>query len=103
MRSLSARLLIAVSLLLMFFFGVTIVVLDTAFRSAGEQAQEDILDHHLMALLAAAESSDAGLLEMPHDLHEPRFGFIELSGSIFLRRRPMKTSITLLSRSKSWS
>ena len=76
MRSLSARLLISVSLLLMFFFGVTIVVLDTAFRSAGEQAQEDILDSHLMALLAAAESSDEGLLEMPPDLHEPRFGNI---------------------------
>ena len=39
MSSLSARLLISVSVLLVFFFGVTIVVLDTAFRSAGEQAQ----------------------------------------------------------------
>ena len=52
MSSLSARLLISVSVLLIFFFGVTIVVLDTAFRSAGEQAQQDILDGHLMAILA---------------------------------------------------
>ena len=41
MSSLSARLLISVSVLLIFFFGVTIVVLDTAFRTAGEQAQQD--------------------------------------------------------------
>jgi len=41
--SLSARLLISVSLLLVFFFGVTIIVLDAAFRETGEQAQEDIL------------------------------------------------------------
>lgn len=77
MSSLSARLLISVSVLLMFFFGATIVVLDTAFRSAGEQAQADILDGHLMALLAAAEATDVGVLEMPPDLHEPRFGNLE--------------------------
>jgi two-component system sensor histidine kinase PhoQ len=76
MSSLSARLLISVSVLLMFFFGVTIVVLDTAFRSAGEQAQADILDGHLMAILAAAEPTDRGALEMPPDMHEPRFGNI---------------------------
>ena len=61
--SLSARLLISVSLLLVFFFGVTIVVLDAAFRETGEQAQEDILDGQLMALLAAAEPNSRGELE----------------------------------------
>jgi two-component system sensor histidine kinase PhoQ len=74
--SLSARLLISVSVLLLFFFGVTIVVLDTAFRKAGEQAQQDILDGHLMAILAAAEPSDEGELAMPFDLQESRFGSI---------------------------
>lgn len=76
MSSLSARLLISVSVLLIFFFGVTIVVLDTAFRTAGEQAQQDILDGHLMAILAAAEATEAGGLELPPDLQEPRFGTI---------------------------
>ena len=76
MSSLNARLLISVSVLLLFFFGVTIVVLDTAFRSAGEQAQADILDGHLMAILAAAEATDDGGLELPPDLQEPRFGAI---------------------------
>lgn len=74
MSSLSARLLISVSLLLVFFFGATIVVLDAAFRDAGEQAQEDILDGQLMALIAEAEPNARGELEMPLDLREPRFG-----------------------------
>jgi len=76
MSSLSTRLLISVSVLLVVFFGVTIIVLDTAFRSAGEQAQADILDGHLMAILAAAEATEAGGLELPPDLQEPRFGAI---------------------------
>jgi two-component system sensor histidine kinase PhoQ len=62
--------------LLLFFFGATIVVLDSAFREAGEQAREDILDGHLMAILAAAEATEQGVLEMPPDLQEPRFGAI---------------------------
>ena len=41
-----------------------IVVLDTAFRSAGEQSQADILDGHLMAILAAAEATEDGGLEL---------------------------------------
>lgn len=73
MASLSARLLISVSLLLLVFFGATIVLLDTAFRQAGEQAQQNILDGHLMSLLAAAEPNAAGELEMPPDLPEERF------------------------------
>ncbi len=76
MSSLSARLLVSVRVLLLFFFGVTIVVLDVAFRKAAEQAQEDILDGHLMALIAAAEPTDEGVLGMPPDMPEPRFGNI---------------------------
>jgi two-component system sensor histidine kinase PhoQ len=76
MSSLSARLLVSVSVLLLVFFGVTIAVLDVAFREASEQAQRDILDSQLMSLLAAAEPSDDGVLEMPLDLPEPRFGTI---------------------------
>jgi two-component system sensor histidine kinase PhoQ len=73
--SLSSRLLISVSVLLLVFFGVTIVVLDSAFIKAGEQAQEDILDGHLMAILAAAEAGEDTLV-MPPDLRESRFGNI---------------------------
>ena len=74
MSSLSARLLISVFVLLLFFFGATIIALDIAFRDAGEKAREDILDGQLMTLLAAAEPNEAGELEMPLSLPEPRFG-----------------------------
>jgi two-component system sensor histidine kinase PhoQ len=70
MSSLSSRLLVSVSVLMLFFFGATIVVLDTAFVSAGEQSREDILDGHLMQLLAAAEPNDDGVLSLPIDLFE---------------------------------
>ena len=74
LTSLGSRLLVSVSLLLILFFGATIVVLDIAFREAGEQAQEDILDTQLMALIAEAEPNADGELVMPPDLREPRFG-----------------------------
>ncbi len=74
MNSLSSRLLISVSVLLLFFFGATIVVLDSAFTSAGEQSQRDILDGHLVGLLAAAEEGDSRDLVLPaYRLREPRF------------------------------
>jgi two-component system sensor histidine kinase PhoQ len=77
MSSLSARLLISVSVLMLFFFGATIVVLDTAFVSAGEQAREDILDGYLMQLLAAAEPDNSGILSLPIDLFEAGFNNID--------------------------
>ena len=73
MRSLNLRLLVSVSVLLLVFFGATIAVLDTAFTEAGEQARRDILDGHLVALLAAAEPGDSGDLMLPDRLREPRF------------------------------
>jgi two-component system sensor histidine kinase PhoQ len=73
MNSLSSRLLVSVSVLLLIFFGATIAVLDRAFTEAGEQARRDILDGHLVALLAAAEPDDTGQLAMPARLREPRF------------------------------
>lgn len=85
MSSLSSRLLVSVSLMLVVFFGATIVVLDTAFRQAGEQAQQDLLDTQLMALLAEAEPDASGELQMPPDLREPRFGNLGsgLYGALF--------------------
>lgn len=76
MSSLSVRLLVSVSVLLLFFFGVTIVVLDTAFVSAGERAREEILDGYLMQLLADAEPGQSAGLQLPEDLVEPRFNTI---------------------------
>jgi two-component system sensor histidine kinase PhoQ len=97
MSSLSARLLISVSLLLLVFFGATIVVLDTAFRKAGQQAQEDILDGHLMALLAAAEPTERGVLGMPPDMYEPRFG--NIGSGLYAEIRDAAGNIVWRSRS----
>ena len=96
MTSLSSRLLVSVSVLLLVFFGATIAVLDRAFTEAGEQARRDILDGHLVALLAAAEPDDSGKLAMPERLREPRFQRIgsglyaelrELDGNVLWRSR----------------
>ncbi len=74
MNSLSSRLLVSVSVLLLLFFGATIAVLDSAFTSAGEQSQRDILDGHLVGLLAAAEEGTSHNLALPpYRLREPRF------------------------------
>ena len=97
MSSLSARLLVSVSVLLLFFFGVTIVVLDTAFRKAGEQAQDDILDGHLMAMLAAAEPTDEGVLGMPPDMPEPRFG--NIGSGLYAEIRDDEDNVVWRSRS----
>ena len=73
MSSLSARLLLWVSVLLIAFFGLTVFALDLAFQSVGERAMRDRLDIHLFALLAAAEPEEFGQLYMPGDLPEARF------------------------------
>jgi len=87
---------VSVSVLLLFFFGATIAVLDRAFTKAGEQARRDILDGHLVALLAAAEPDDDGQLAMPDRLREPRFERIgsglyaelrEIGGEVLWRSR----------------
>ncbi len=97
MSSLSARLLVSVSLLLLFFFGATIVVLDTAFRKAGEQAREDILDGHLMQLLAAAEPDADGVLDLPPDLPEARFG--NIGSGLYAELRDENSDVVWRSRS----
>ena len=97
MSSLSARLLVSLSVMLLFFFGATIAVLDVAFRHAGEQAQQDILDGHLMSLLAAAEPADDGVLTMPPDMPEPRFGNID--SGLYAEIRGAQGAIVWRSRS----
>lgn len=97
MYSLNARLLISVSLLLLLFFGATIVVLDTAFRTAGERAREDILDGHLMSLFAVADVAPDGTLEMLRDLPEPRFS--ALGSGLYAAIRDIQSETVFESRS----
>ncbi|MEE8157544.1 MAG: ATP-binding protein [Gammaproteobacteria bacterium] len=73
MKSLSARLLVSVSLLLVLFFGIAALALDIAFRNAAEQAVRDVLEGHLFGLLAAADPDSDGRLTIPSELPEEHF------------------------------
>ena len=71
--SLQTRLLITASIVLVFFFGVTGLALDKAFRDSAESAVRERLQTQLYVLLAAAELDEDIMLFMPDQLPEPRF------------------------------
>ena len=71
-RSLSTRLLVSVSILLILFFGVTILALDFVFQDLSRRAIQDRLEIQVLALLTASEEDASGGLN-PEQLAEPRF------------------------------
>ncbi|MDY6949480.1 MAG: ATP-binding protein [Pseudomonadota bacterium] len=71
-RSLSTRLLVSVSILLILFFGVTILALDLVFQDVSRRAVQSRLDVQVLALLSASEEDSSGGLR-PEQLAEPRF------------------------------
>ncbi len=72
-RSLSARLLASVSVLLIVFFGITIAALDIVFRDLSEQTMRDRLESQLLALITASEEDSAGGLQPSPEKTEERF------------------------------
>ncbi len=72
MKSLSARLLITLGVLLALGFGLTLAALDLSFRARAERARQDVLDAHVVALIAAAELDRSGRLAPPDAMAEPR-------------------------------
>ena len=72
-RSLATRILVAATVLLTLFLGMTFVALDLAFRRAAEQALEDVLDSQVLGLLTAADERRDASLELPAGLPETRF------------------------------
>ena len=60
MYSLSRRLLVAVSISLLVFFGLTAIALDAIFRDLAQRSLRDLLDAQLVALIAAAETDAQG-------------------------------------------
>jgi len=73
MNSLGRRLLLASGVLLIVFLGVTGLVLDNAFRHSALTAVQDRLQAIVYTLLAAAEQTPEGILQMPPELPEVRF------------------------------
>ncbi len=71
--SIHQRLLLAASLVLTAFLGLTGLALDKAFRSSAEEGLQARLFSNVYALLAAAEEGEDGVLTMPQALTDPRF------------------------------
>ncbi|PZN32317.1 MAG: two-component sensor histidine kinase [Proteobacteria bacterium] len=70
--SLSTRLLASVSVLLILFFGVTILAIDTVFRVFVDRSVANQLDLQLFALISASEEEGNDLKPAPQR-SEPRF------------------------------
>lgn len=73
MHSLHSRLLLAASLVLAGFLGITGLALDKAFRVSAETAMQERLQSYIYALLAASEEDANGRMIPPQELPEPRF------------------------------
>jgi two-component system sensor histidine kinase PhoQ len=71
--SLTQRLLLAISLVLFAFLGISAFSLDNAFETSAEQAQKTRLKNYVYTILTAAELRDDGELNISRDLAEPRF------------------------------
>lgn len=72
MSSLSRRLLLAVSMPLMLFFGLTIAVLDASFRTLAERSLHELLNAQMLALIAAADLETGGALTLARPAAESR-------------------------------
>lgn len=73
MRSLSARLLVAISILLLIALSLTAVILDRIFRNAAQEATVDRLNSYLILLMSSADIDETGQLRIPEVLQEARF------------------------------
>ena len=73
MRSLSARLLIALSILLIIALTITAVILDGVFRRAAEDSTAQRLNTQLILLMSSAEIDAEGQFSMPEVLPEAKF------------------------------
>lgn len=77
--SINSRMLIAASIILFSFLGVTGITLQGSFHASTEESFKERLQVHLNTLIAAAEQGDDGAVRLIHALPEPRF-FTERSG-----------------------
>ena len=72
-RSLSARLLLSLFLLLFTFFGVTIAALDSVFRDLADRSMRELLDAQVLALISASDIDARGQITPPANLLDRRF------------------------------
>ncbi len=74
--SLSTRLLVTTSILLVVSFAILIGLLDAVFRQTSEEAIHELLHLQVLALIGAAEPQEDGSLVFPDRLPEPRLGVL---------------------------
>jgi two-component system sensor histidine kinase PhoQ len=72
MKSLGSRLLVTLGILLALGFGLTLAALDFSFRARAERARDEVLDAHVVALIAGAEFDRSGRLAPPDPIADPR-------------------------------
>jgi two-component system sensor histidine kinase PhoQ len=73
MRSLSARLLLSLLVLLLLYFGVTIAALNFVFRDLSERALRELLDAQVLALISASDIDTSGGISPPVALLDTRY------------------------------
>jgi two-component system sensor histidine kinase PhoQ len=71
-KSLSARLLVTMAVLLLAAFALTIFLLDAIFRQTSEDAVQELLEVQVLALISVAEPDEYGRLLMPEQLPDSR-------------------------------
>jgi len=71
--SLRNRLLVAVSLVLTAFLGLSAFSLNTAFQASTESAQKKRLKNYVYTILSSADFDEEGLARVPDHLAEPDF------------------------------
>ena len=79
--SISARLLVTMTVVLFAAFAGTIVLLDALFRQMSEDAIRDLLEVQVLTLIGVAEPGADGTLVLPTDLPEARLN--SLSSGLF--------------------
>lgn len=75
--SIHARILFSALITLALFMGLTGIVLDKAFRNNVNSLQQENLRTQIYTLLATAELNDAGKIQLPEDIAEPRLNLAE--------------------------
>ncbi|WP_456403898.1 ATP-binding protein [Thiolapillus sp.] len=73
MSSIHIRLLVAATIVLAGFLGITGWALEAAFRESSKTALQEKLQSHVYGLLAAADVDTQGKMQLPEHLPEPRF------------------------------
>ena len=72
LRSLSTRLLVTTTILLLAAFALTIFLLDAIFQRASENAIRDLLEVQVFALIGLAEPDSEDQLRLPAQLPDAR-------------------------------